>query len=114
MCESVSFFDGFGFKENFIPDNKVRVLKTYELKNLFFVKQLRHKWIETRVSRIHTNWISRIRDSSWNSCRAFVLQRREQIRPQSPLLFAHSAQILALQQKSKKTLRKILRFLRPS
>src|SRR5947208_3752844 len=72
MCESVSFFDGFGFKENFIPDNKVRVLKTYELKNLFFVKQLRQKWIETRISRIHTNWISRIRDSSWNSCQAFV------------------------------------------
>src|SRR5216110_1003469 len=23
-------------------------------------------------SRIHTNWISRIRDNSWNSCRAFV------------------------------------------
>src|SRR6266542_4928131 len=23
-------------------------------------------------SRIHTNWISRIRDSWWNSCRAFV------------------------------------------
>src|SRR5437762_261675 len=46
--------------------------KTYELKNLFFVKQLRHKWIGTRISRIHTNWISRIRDSSWNSCRAFV------------------------------------------
>src|SRR5436309_15740447 len=70
MCESVSFFDGFGFKENFIPDNKVRVLKTCELKNLFLVKQLRHKWIETRISRIHTNWISRICDSSWNSCRA--------------------------------------------
>src|SRR5438093_4644586 len=42
-----------------------------------------------------------------------VLQRREQIRTQSPLLFAHSAQIPPLQQKSKKTLRKILRFLRP-
>src|SRR2546429_8692166 len=23
-------------------------------------------------SRIHTNWISSIRDNSWNSCRAFV------------------------------------------
>src|SRR6266536_3595650 len=46
--------------------------KTYELKNLFFVKQLRHKWIEARISRIHTNWISSIRDNSWNSCRAFV------------------------------------------
>src|SRR5207245_8538910 len=42
-----------------------------------------------------------------------VLQRREQIRTQSPLLCAHSALIPALQQKSKKTLRKILRFLRP-
>src|SRR5207248_11184401 len=42
-----------------------------------------------------------------------VLQRREQIRTQSPLLFAHSAQIPALQQESEKTLRKILRFLRP-
>src|SRR6266513_2048539 len=42
-----------------------------------------------------------------------VLQRGEQVRTQSPLLFAHSAQISALQQKSKKTLRKILRFLRP-
>src|SRR5439155_22751244 len=39
--------------------------KTYELKNLFFAKQLRHKWIETRISRIHTNWISSIRDNSW-------------------------------------------------
>src|SRR6266508_2335080 len=26
MCEPVSFFDGFGFKENFIPDNKDRVV----------------------------------------------------------------------------------------
>src|SRR5262249_34850293 len=42
-----------------------------------------------------------------------VLQRREQIRTQSPFLFAHSAQIPALQQKCKKSLRKILRFLRP-
>src|SRR4029450_12480392 len=41
-------------------------------------------------------------------------QRREQIRTQPSLLFAHSPQISALQQKSKKTLRKILRFLRPS
>src|SRR5262249_34329126 len=31
----------------------------------------------------------------------------------SPLLFAHSPQIPALQQQSKKTLRKILRFLGP-
>src|SRR5207248_10630656 len=43
-----------------------------------------------------------------------VLQRGEQVRTQSPLLFAHSAQIPALQQESKKTLREILRFLRPS
>src|SRR4029077_10219681 len=43
-----------------------------------------------------------------------VLQRREQIRTQSPLLFAHSPQVPALQQESKKTLREILRFLRPS
>src|SRR6266480_2734426 len=43
-----------------------------------------------------------------------VLQRGEQVRTQSSLLFAHSAQIPALQQKSKKTLREILRFLRPS
>src|SRR5438552_17353553 len=27
--------------------------KTHELKNLFFVKQLRQKWIEARISRIH-------------------------------------------------------------
>src|SRR4030095_9461958 len=37
-----------------------------------------------------------------------MLQRREQIRPQAPLLFAHTAQIAALQQESKKTLREIL------
>src|SRR5438552_1488845 len=43
-----------------------------------------------------------------------VLQRGEQVRTQSSLLFAHSAQIPALQQKSKKALREILRFLRPS
>src|SRR5207237_8608298 len=43
-----------------------------------------------------------------------VFQRGEQVRTQSSLLFAHSPQIPALQQKSKKTLRKILRFLRPS
>src|SRR5213596_2096390 len=43
-----------------------------------------------------------------------VLQRGEQVRTQSSLLFAHSAQIPALQQKSEKTLREILRFLRPS
>src|SRR5262245_60919226 len=43
-----------------------------------------------------------------------MLQCREQIRTQSPLLFAHSAQIPALQQHSKKTLCKILRLLQPS
>src|SRR5207248_4527803 len=43
-----------------------------------------------------------------------VLQRGEQVRTQSSLLFAHSAQIPALQQKSKKALREILCFLRPS
>src|SRR5262249_42271452 len=43
-----------------------------------------------------------------------MLYGREQIRTQSTLLFAHSAQIPALQQKSKKTLREILCFLRPS
>src|SRR5262249_47835165 len=39
-----------------------------------------------------------------------VLHRREQIRTQSPLFFAHSAQIPALQQECKKALRKILCF----
>jgi hypothetical protein len=28
--------------------------KTDELKNLFFVEQFRHKWTETRISRIYT------------------------------------------------------------
>src|SRR5437667_3719174 len=37
-----------------------------------------------------------------------VLQRGEQVRTQSSLLFAHSAQISALQQESKKTLGEIL------
>jgi len=46
--------------------------KDLRVEKSLLLKQLRHKWIETRVSRIHTNWISRIRDSSWNSCRAFV------------------------------------------
>src|SRR5206468_12956800 len=43
-----------------------------------------------------------------------VLERGEQVRTQSSLFFAHSAQIPALQQESKKTLCKILRFLQPS
>src|SRR6266481_7153229 len=40
--------------------------------------QLRHEFheftpsFETRISEIHSNWTSHIRDNSWNSCRAFV------------------------------------------
>src|SRR4029453_11747961 len=42
-----------------------------------------------------------------------MFHRRKQIRAQSSLLFAHSAEVPAFQQERKKTLRKILSFLRP-
>src|SRR5215471_1653400 len=103
MCESVQLFYSLGFKQNFIPDNKVSVVvvrqdnafvcdfvilfarkrnpsatqfnsegvlvddfvvplsqlamnlhaKTDELKNLFLIKQFRHKSLKTRISLIH-------------------------------------------------------------